>query len=342
MPVRLKRPSYQLDEPGAPRRTIIFLRRMTQKLLLPVALLLAIAAPLACPAQVVSPPTEDKIYVGILDDAREDIWNGKTGPIERRVVMPAFEKTSSEWRSVTHFWPLHMEWTVAFDGKNLGKVESQATAPEGDGDQINSDVSRARQVVVTPGANVPTVGKPSEKFSGASGFLGPLKVLRPLILVSKPYFSDPDGWKRTQLPEAIGRRVRQGFRKQYPHVDRCKDESIAEHDWKSPDSALMLVSSYGSNKNSFLVAVRLSAGDCGWGGQPDDPLDSFVSQWFFVAPDQSVRRIGGFDQLLDAGDYDNDGSSELIFFSVRSENSDAYDLVYDNFQKKVDLEVGYH
>jgi hypothetical protein len=313
---------------------------MTHRLLLLVALLSAIAATLACRAQVVRQSTEDNIYVGILDDAREDIWNGKTGPIERRVVMPAFEKSSSEWRSVTHFRPLHMEWTVAFDGKNLGQVESQATSPEGDGDQINSDASRAKQVILTPTADVPTVGKPSEEFSGVSDILGPLKVRRPLVVVSKPYFTDPDGWKRKQLPEEIARRVRQGFRKQYPHVERCKDEKIAEHDWKFPDSALVLVAAYASNKNSFLVAVSLNAGDCGWGGRPDDPL--FVHQWFFVAADRSVRSIGGFDELLDAGDYDNDGSSELIFFSARSDNSDAYDLVYDNFQKKAELVVGYH
>lgn len=315
---------------------------MTHKLLLPVALLSAIAATPACRAQVVSPSTEDKIYVGILDDAREDIWNRKTAPIERRVVMPAFEKSGSEWRSITHFWPLPMEWTVAFDGKSLGQVESQVTSPEGDGDQINSESSRAKQVILTPSADVPTIGKPSEQFSGVSGMLRPLKIRRPLVLVSKPYFRDPDGWKRTQLPEEIARRVRQGFRKQYSHVDRCKDEAIAEHDWKFPDSALMLVTAYASNKNSFLVAVSLNAGDCGWGGQPDDPLGSFVYQWFFVAADRSVRRIGGFDELLDAGDYDNHGSSELIFFSVRSENSDAYDLVYHNFQKKSELVVGYH
>jgi hypothetical protein len=124
-------------------------------------------------------------------------------------------------------------------------------------------------------------------------------------------------------------------------VDRCEQEQVAERDWKFPDSALALPVAYASNKNSFLVAVSLNAGDCGWGGHPDDPLDSFVHQWFFVAADRRVRRIGGFEELVDAGDYDNDGKSELIFFSTRSENSDAYDLLYDDFRKKVDLEIGY-
>jgi hypothetical protein len=203
----------------------------------------------------------------------------------------------------------------------------------------NSRSSRAKQTIVTPTAQIPTVGKPSRWFTGISTLFGLATVRRPLVVVSKPYYRDPDGWKGRQVSEEIAQLVREGFRRQSPHVDRCKDEKIAEHDWKFPDSALTLPAAYGSSKNAFLVAVSLNAGDCGWGGRPDDPLDSFVYQWFFVAADRSVRRIGGFDQLLDAGDYDNDGSSEVIFFSARSENSDAYDLLYDNFQKKLTLRL---
>jgi hypothetical protein len=144
------------------------------------------------------------------------------------------------------------------------------------------------------------------------------------------------------LREEIAQLVRNAFRRQFPHVDRCKDEKIVERDWKFPGSSVSMRAAYASNKNSFLVAVNLNAGDCGWGGRPDEPTDSFVFQWFLVAADRSVRRIGGFEGLLDAGDYDNDGRSELVFFSTRSESSDAYDLLYDNFQKKVELEIGYH
>lgn len=124
-------------------------------------------------------------------------------------------------------------------------------------------------------------------------------------------------------------------------MDRCKDEEIVERDWKFPDSALTLPHAYASNKNSFIVAVNLDAGNCGWGGNPGEPTDAFVYQWFLVSADRTVRRIGGFEALLDAGDYDNDGHSELIFFSTHSENSDTYDLLYDNFQRKAELEIGY-
>lgn len=208
-------------------------------------------------------------------------------------------------------------------------------------DQINSDSSRAKQVIVTPGAEVPTAGKPSPEFTGVSSLFGLTTVRRPLVVISKPFYRDPDGWRRTRLPGEIIQLVRDAIHRQYPHVNRCKNEEIVERDWKFPDSAISMPAAYTSNKNSFLVATNLDAGDCGWGGQPDEPTDAFVYQWFLVTADRNVRRIGGFQALLDAGDYDNDGRSELIFFSARSENSDAYDLLYDNFQKKVELEIGY-
>jgi hypothetical protein len=290
--------------------------------------------------QSVTPPnSDDSVYVGILDDAREDLVGEKTEAIKRRVIMPVFEKRGAEWQVVAHFWPHSVRWTVAFDGKNLGQVGSQASSNEAD--QINSNSSRAKQVIVTPSAEIPTVGKPSGEFTGISSLFGLTTVRRPLVVISKPYYQDPDGWKRAQVGEGITQLVREAFRRQYPHADRCKDEEIAEHDWKFPDSALSLPVAYVSNKNSFLVAVNLDAGNCGWGGRPDDPLDSLVHQWFFITADRSVHRIGGFEVLLDAGDYDNDGRSELIFFSTRSGHSDAYDLLYDNFQKKAELVIGY-
>jgi len=284
-------------------------------------------------------PTDAKVYVAILDDAREDLHGEETLAIERRLVMPAFEETGAEWQATRHFEPGDVIWTVAFDGRNLGQIESQASAEEAD--QINSDSSRAKQLIVTPSDKVPAVGKRSSEFTGVSALFGLTAVRRPLVLVSKPYYHDPDAWKRTRLREETSGLVRDAFRKQYPHVDRCRDEQIAERDWKFPDSALTFPYAYASNKNSFIVAVKLDAGNCGWGGQPENPTDAFVYQWFLVASDRTVRRIGGFEVLLDAADYDNDGRSELIFFSTRSESSDVYDLLYDNFRKTAELEIGY-
>jgi hypothetical protein len=45
--------------------------------------------------------------------------------------------------------------------------------------------------------------------------------------------------------------------------------------------------------------------------------------------------------LVDAGDYGNDGNSELLF-SINDENRGGYELFYDDFRQHVTFEFGYH
>jgi hypothetical protein len=133
---------------------------------LTAALSAAVAASVMCRAELVSSSGVDEtVYVGILDEAREEIWHGKTGVLDRRVVMPAFEKSNSEWQSVTHFALRDVKWTVAFDSGNLGQVESKASSDVDGADQINSNSSRTKLSIVTPTTEVPTVGKSSRWFT---------------------------------------------------------------------------------------------------------------------------------------------------------------------------------
>ena len=110
-----------------------------------------------------------------------------------------------------------------------------------------------------------------------------------------------------------------------------------ERDWKFPDVSLQLPVAYASRKHSFLVEARLNAGECGYVDDPNDPL---AEPWFFVSTEGSVRRIGGFMSLLDAGDYDNDGRSELVFFLSKPENTDGFVLLDARLQKQVSLTWG--
>ena len=113
----------------------------------------------------------------------------------------------------------------AFCGRNLGQIESK---PVSQGAYFPRKISRyltSVQEITTPSALVPSIGEPSEEY-GPMG-IGPTKGRRPLVLVSKPYTSDPDGWKQVSLlPSAVETVVRAAFRKDYSHVDRCKEEQI--------------------------------------------------------------------------------------------------------------------
>lgn len=270
--------------------------------------------------------------VGILDDAREEMVNWKPGIAQNRIVRPAFEKTAAGWKQVD--WaslPAQMSWTIAFDGRNLGQVESRS---DSEGTFHLTPVHR----ILTVASAVPKVGSPSQAFAGIMGN-GPTKFRRPLVVVSQPNFRDPDGWKRAKLTGETAASLRKAFRREYPHVDRCKDEQIVEHNWAFPDSALSFTVAYASNKNSFLVEANLNAGDCGWVDQPDDPESD---PWFFVSATGTIRRIGSFMSLLDAGDYDNDGKSEIIFFLSQGENTDGFVIFDASFESQVSLLWHYH
>jgi hypothetical protein len=281
-------------------------------------------------AQPLPVEPSDHVFVALLDDAREEIVDPVAGEVRHRIIRPAFERTPSGWQQANGLTlPARMKWTIAFGGENVGQVESQATA--------GWDFT-AYQRILTPASAVPTVGSPSEYFAGILYNPG-TKFHRPLVAVSKPYYQDPDGWKRAKLPDAVGASVRKAFRREYPHVDRCKDEQIAEKDWKFPDSALALDVAYASKNRAFLVVAALEAGNCGFINDPDDPNSD---PWFFVSPDGAVRRIGSFMSLLDAGDYDNDGQSEVVFFLSQPENTDGFVLYDASFLKPVILSWHYH
>jgi hypothetical protein len=280
-------------------------------------------------AQASQVKRSDKLYLGFLDDAREEMINWKPGVAHQRVVRPAFERTLSGWIRVDPAsLPPRMKWTIAFSGTNLGQVESQADPGGG---------LTVFQSIMTSAAAVPIVGSPSEQFAGLMA--NPTKARRPLIAVSKPYFQDPDGWKRMKMSDEIAALVGKAFRREFPHVNRCKDEEIVERNWRFPDSALTLPVAYASNKHSFLVEATLNAGDCGYVDDPDDPLSD---PWFFVSSGGAVRRIGSFMSLLDAGDYDNDGRSELVFFLSQPEDTDGFVLYDANFGKPVTFTWTYH
>lgn len=291
-------------------------------------------------AQTTTKNCTSTIYIGILDDAREQMSNWEPGVASQRLIRPAFEKNCTGWHDVTiGAMPANMIWTVAFDGRNIGEVRGHLQSPDSDLNKWCLGFLTVVQCIDTPANSIPIVGAPAKQFAGLLA-MGPGKARRPLVLVSKPFVSDPDGWKHiTKPPDEIEMIVRAAFRRDFPHVNRCKDEQVIQHNWKFPDSSLSLPVAYASNKNTFLVEASLNAGVCGYIDDPNDPLSD---PWFFVSADGNVRRIGSFMTLLDAGDYDNDERSEFIFFLSQPEDTDGFVLFDADLHKQGSLLWRYH
>jgi hypothetical protein len=121
--------------------------------------------------------------------------------------------------------------------------------------------------------------------------------------------------------------------------------------WLYKDTDIKIGKAYHSNKGDSLVEMILEGGKCGINDGP------FQSQLFLIRSDKSSAHItldrkkrllnnsGNEDQLslilVDAGDYDGDGKSEIVFF-VSGYNEDGYALFYDSFQKNLFRTWHYH
>jgi len=123
----------------------------------------------------------------------------------------------------------------------------------------------------------------------------------------------------------------------FPRATNCKnpDENIARP-WSYHDEQITFTHIYSSRERWFLAQAALTPYRCD--GPPDD---EFVDQWFAISPSKKIKFLGKAMWLVDAGDYDNDGKSEIVF-SIAGYNRGGYELFYDAFDKRATFEFNYH
>lgn len=266
--------------------------------------------------------TAKNTFLGIL----EDVPGSFVGQADVRAVRLVFQKQGDKWKAFPTNYPDEVAWTITFDGKALGHLSTQVR------ESVSFYSHVGLQDIVGTGP-VPTVGKKSEQYGG---FLG-TAVYRPLVATTQPFHGDPQNWKRVQLVSDLVSGVRHAFRGKFPHVTNCRnpDENVATP-WVYKDENIKLVRTYGSRDDWFLVQIELTPYRC------DGPTDdAFVDQWFVIEPDKKIAFLGEGMWLVDAGDYDNDGKSEVVF-SIDGYDKGGYKLFYDDFKKHATFEFGYH
>jgi hypothetical protein len=230
--------------------------------------------------------------------------------------------------TVASEYPQEVIWTIAFDGKNVGQVTSRAPKKF----EFYADIGLER---VTSAEPVPSVGERSEKYAGFAGG----KVYRPLVAVSESNFADPEKWKPAKLPDEVIAGLRKEFRKKFPNVSNCKNpEENVEKPWQFRDEDIVIGKAYGSQTRWFMAGMSLGDWRC---DGPQDDGGAFDVQWYVVEPSGAIRFLDAGLWLVDAGDYDNDGNSELLF-TVGRYNVGGYELFYDKFKKKVSFLFAYN
>ncbi len=276
------------------------------------------------------------ITLGILEE-NAGHYAGESNYRDVRVV---FQKKDNEWRTfpsdcnnqdclktISRAYPGEVAWTVTFDGKNIGQVASRTRTDF----KWYGDIG---QQEITSKEPVPTIGTRSREFGG----YGEATVYRPLVANSQPYFNDPDKWKPFVVTPELTHVLQASFRKKFPKLCHLSE---VDHSTLEPlpyrNLAVKVVKAYASVSGWMVARLHLEAVDCAdteAGFDIDDP-------WFVVDPKKSTEYLDSGMWLVDAGDYDNDGKSELVF-SINRENQGGYEIYYDDFKKHASFQFNYH
>jgi hypothetical protein len=266
--------------------------------------------------------------IGVLED-HPGVYFGDPNYWRVRAI---FEKKGSDWRAFPHTcreftclktltvrYPKEVAWTIAFEERNLGQVTARTPSDF----QWYADVGCQE---ITSSRPVPTIGKTSKEYSG---FLSS-PVYRPLVAVSDSQFRDPAMWKPAPLSTEIVGALRQQFLRKFPRPLNCKnpDENILK---ARPclHKDIRIGKAYSSKENWSLAELRLEG---------DSP---FIGHWYVIGPTGEIRFLGSEMWLVDAGDYDGDGESEVLF-AIVGYNLGGYRLFYRNFSKSAEFEFNYH
>lgn len=266
-----------------------------------------------------------RALVGVAEDAILD----REGYPHQTVVHVAFERKDGEWGPVGEP-PSRLNWTACFAGREVGSVASRS--PENP-----PEASRRRKAhEPVPGSHVPFVGKPSAAFAGWMGG----EVHRPLVVTTGHGCRDPEHWRPSAPPQGVLKRLVSELRKVTKDIYDCGP--AGDHGpYSFPDGDIVTLTSHVSDSSSRIVSLSVRvpadlAERCGvTSGSGWEP------HTFVVLPDGQIRHLGSGLTLLDAGDYDGDGYSELVFFVARYD-AGGYALFRGNLPRLVSYEWNYH
>jgi hypothetical protein len=283
-----------------------------------------------------APAADDTVVVGVLESlspAQRQRLERDYGKIGGTIVRVAFHKTAEGWqafdghvenveqlRAARGRFPARLDWTVAFDGRALGRVTSAAPGEW----KAYADMGLE---LVTPGQQVVHIGKSDARFQS---WEAEKPVYRPLVLVSRPNVADPDQWKTVHL----GRDDLAGA------IAPLRAELARERkELRFANRDIRISNAYRSRSGRIIFALTLNPK---LNREDGPPGPEWSSHWFALeVRGGPVRFLGNGLALIDAGDYDGDGRSELVF-AKSDYNYDGYVLYDDDLERAVEFGWSYH
>lgn len=255
----------------------------------------------------------DEVLLGVLEEPQcKD--GGST------YVRALYVKTKGEWQPINTATasagriPKKISWVVSLDGKKIGDVET-------DDPGFNTDYDwtypRDRLLNVVPSRNNPSIPNRSQSFGGWC--TAPKN--RPLVVVVHGSVSNPDNWKpflpyKEQVIQLFSQ-----FKARNGEAFICPDpnaDSGVRFKYGAKD--VRAVKGYKSRNGHRLITLAFKPRK----DKCDAPDDGWNTQTFLI--DGRTTYVGANVTLVDAGDYDADGASDLLFWHS-GYNKDGYILL---------------
>lgn len=307
------------------------------------ALLLGLAACTPTPDKATEAAAVPEVEAPPLAMAALAVLENQPGAVAdqppRFVIRMVFQNSTGMWRSVNpdcqdeaclassaSTWPPTASWTVVSAGAVVGKVSG--TTP--DAWTRYADVG-IQEIAST--ADIPKVGPPTKAWNDAD-----IDLQQPLAAVSAFIASDPDAWKDAPLsPEALSA-LQTAFTTQFADVQNCETDSGADlKPLKYKPAEIVSSSARVSAREWRIATAQLTGYRC------DGPQEgtAFAPQAFAIAPDGKVRYLGEGLKLVDAGDFDGNGQSELLY-AIQRGNTGGYQLYSNDFADQATFAFNYH
>lgn len=221
-------------------------------------------------------------------------------------------------------------WTIAFDGKNRGAITSYDPKQSFENEWT---FSRDKLHNLIPSQKTLKI-KSHSLFSGWCNS----PTYRPIVLVSKENYRDPQAWKPFKPKRNILNILLPKIEETISDVVMIDPDTYKKTPFQYQAKDLTLFKSYKSLNNAKIIQVGFDIKNIDCGGEVDPECPS---QWFYIDKDNNTIYLGVKLEVVDAGDYDNDGNSEVIFWHS-GYNEDGYIMYYNNFENSATFSWKYH
>lgn len=271
------------------------------------------------------------VLLGVLEEAQQCRYDAKV----KVQLRPLFASRQGKWQALNTpdasvgLIPERGTWVISFDGKQIGEIE---TKDSGVGLESEHFFTRDRALDIVASKGRLHVPNRSKSFRGwCEAPTG-----RPLVLVANGSPLDPEGWKVFSPSREQQNELFANFKARAGKTATCSDPNGQKfRPFPYGPEDVRALRSYMNNKGQLLITLALKSRK----DRCDGIDEAWDTQTFWV--DGSVTYVGANVELIDAGDYDSDGASELVFW-FSGYNKDGYILFTPRSGERCEYFWGYH